>query len=504
MRIFDRSTQRKKITFVVVILFLIYAYLILAPLDWNISQLSTDFTITLFAIISSQTNLIPQNISSILIDLGFLLGGFMVWTFFFAQFVLPAQYRKERIKVPGLLFSSIGTEKGPAVFIQEGELIERSEESTRKGKGMILLDTASAAILHKKGEFTRAVGPGLVFTEKNEKISNIVDLRNQVRELGPSNEDKIFFGKDEEDPLAEDSDGKNAREARRLQTSGLTRDGIEVVPNIKTVFRLKTDSGEGGTQFGYRNESVKRALLHEAIIPGKNDGDNPRRIPWHWLPAHLAADLWREYLRKFTLNQLFDIEDIKFSETAPNAEKGFDKTAFNKIHEMIKLRLQQEKVPVLNEYGEPIEGEYQPSRENEILENHGIMVANVSITNLRLQDEEKLINRWKANWFIQAKKQEKNTEKMHQIRRQKTETKALIDISNSLISPIFQEIKRAETSDNAPPPDKALTLNELLRGTRINIVRDPNLNKELAGERSAIDDILEWLKNYENGLNEKT
>lgn len=426
----------------------------------------------------------------------------MVWTFFFAQFVLPTQSRKERMKVPGLLFSSIGTEKGPAVFIQEGELIERSEESTRKGQGMILLDTASAAILQKKGEFTRAIGPGLVFTEKNEKIANIVDLRDQVRALGPADDDKIFFGPEEEDPLAEDQEGQKARQARRLQTSGMTRDGIEVVPNIKIVFRLKNDKGEGGTRFGYRAESVKRALLHEAIIVGKNDGDKPRKIPWHWLPAHLAADLWREYLRKFTLNQLFDIEELKGNETATGAEKGFDKTAFNRIHEMIKMRLQQEKAPVLNEYGEPISGEFRPSREYEILENHGIMVKNVNITNLRLRDEEKLIDRWKATWLVQAKKQEANTEKMHQLMRQKSETQSLMDISNSLINPLAQEIKRAATT-GAAPPDAVLTLNELLRGTRINIVRDPNLNKQLADERSAIDDILEWLKNYQDGLKKK-
>ena len=500
---FDRSTQRKKITFVVGISFLIYAYLTLVPLGGNLSQLTTDLTTALIAMMLFQFKSIPSSISAILTDLIILSGGVMIWTFFFAQFVLPAQSRKERMKVPGLLFRSIGAEKGTAVFIQEGELIERSEESTRKGKGMILLDTASAAILHKKGEFTRAVGPGLVFTEKNEKISNIVDLRKQVRTLGPSDGDKIFFGEDEEDPLAEDPEEQKARQARRLQTSGLTRDGIEVVPNITTTFRLKTEQGEGGTQFGYRDESVKRALLHEAIIAGKKDGDKPRKIPWHWLPAHLAADLWREYLRKFTLNQLFYIEEFKGNEIATSAEKGFDKTAFNRIHEMIKMRLQQEKVSVLNEYGEPIEGESRPSREYEILESHGIMVESVGITNLRLRDEEKLIDRWKATWLVQAKKQEANTEKMHQLMRQRSETQALIEISNTLINPISQEIKRAENT-NTPSPEIVLTLNELLRGTRINIVRDPNLNKQLAGERSAIDDILEWLKNYQDGLKKKT
>ncbi len=158
-------------------------------------------------------------------------------------------------------------------------------------------------------------------------------------------------------------------------------------------------------------------------------------------------------------------------------------------------------VPVMNEYGEIQEDRKQPSREYKILNDHGIKVIKVVIDNLRIQDEKKLIDRWKATWLQQAIIQKANIEKRQQIRWQKGENQALMEFSNSLISPITQEIKRAKDAVE-PDPNPVNTLSELLRGTRVSIVRNPSLNKLLAEERVGIDEMVEWLKNYQDGLEE--
>jgi len=491
----------KRIIFVIAAAVTLYLYLNINLLDKDLTAFVNEFVNAIFLAVSFRFKDIPENVRAIGFDFFLCFGGFAFWTAFFAQFILPVHSLKERSKVPTLLFNSLGTERGPAIFIKEGERIERAEEGRRKGQGVVLLDTASAAILQKKGEFTRAVGPGLVFTQKNEKISNTVDLRTQVRIIGPADDDVIFFDEEDIDSLADNPDEQKAREARRMQTSGLTRDGIEVVPNIITIFRLDSEKRESNSQYGYCEESVKRALLHEAIVPGKNNEELSQMIPWHWLPAHLAADLWREYLRKFTLNQFFNIKEHQEAESIEENGDEFDKTDFNKIVEIINKRLTQKTVPVMNEYGEIQEDQKQPSREYKILNDHGIKVINLVIDNLRIQDEKKLIDRWKATWLQQAIIQKANIEKRQQIRWQKGENQALMEFSNSLINPITQEIKRAKDSEKSDP-NPVNTLTELLRGTRVSIVRNPNLNKLLAEERAVIDEMVEWLKNYQDGLEE--
>jgi len=102
----------------------------------------------------------------------------------------------------------------------------------------------------------------------------------------------------------------------------LTRDGIEVIPNITVLFRVNTGypkERQPGSRFGYRTgvrrsdrlneakdkDAIRRAILAEGINPNAV-ADSPRhRVAWNELPAALAVDVWREYAAKFTLDQLF-------------------------------------------------------------------------------------------------------------------------------------------------------------------------------------------------------
>jgi len=102
----------------------------------------------------------------------------------------------------------------------------------------------------------------------------------------------------------------------------LTRDGIEVIPNVSVLFRVNTGfpkDGQPGSRFGYRmgitkkdkeneekdKEAIRKAILGEGINPNAVLDSPRRRVAWNELPAALAVDVWREYAAKFTLDELF-------------------------------------------------------------------------------------------------------------------------------------------------------------------------------------------------------
>jgi hypothetical protein len=109
--------------------------------------------------------------------------------------------------------------------------------------------------------------------------------------------------------------------------SALTRDGIEVVPDISIRFRVNTgfpNENEPGSRFGYRTgitkrarakeeedkDAIRKAILGEGVNLNFEPGSKRRRIAWNELPAALAVDVWREYAAKFTLDELFTAEQV--------------------------------------------------------------------------------------------------------------------------------------------------------------------------------------------------
>lgn len=494
----EAKKHKRKIIYVILGVVTLYLYLNLNdPINMEIAEIPFEFIQAFILLIFNQRpDLISDHVITLLIDAFLCLSGIFLWSAFFAQFVLPTRTLRERLDVRSLVFNRLLKDRGPAIFIENGEIKERLDDREYKGRGVILLDTASAAVLQEKGKFSRAVGPGLAFTKANERPARSIDLHLQERIIGPRKEDMIFFDEETEDPLKDDQDKQNTREARRLQTSGLTRDGIEVVPNIRIIFRLKAnkEDSEGKTFFGYRPESVERAILNEGIAINA-DSEKPQMIPWDWLPAHLAADLWREYLRKFLLNQLFDIKEAHKIDGNSYEKEDFDRTGLNKIRDMVFKRLTQLEVPQIDDVGNIRPGKPVESKEFKLLEKHGIVVTEVNINNLRLKNENKLIDRWETTWLSQAKIQQSNIKKKTEQWRQMGKQEALMEFSNSLITPLHQEVSASLTSR----PGSAETLYELLRGTRTTIIRDPALNNALADERAILDVIIEWMKRNPNG-----
>ena len=351
-----------------------------------------------------------NNQGAIIIDTLLFYFWLLFWHFFFAQFVLPVQTLAERWMVFNRLVLYLFGKHGPAVLIENGEVRQHKKEMEIHKPGVALIDTASAAMLRTDDEYTRPTGPGVVFTNSStgttsgyEYFAGVVDLRPQSQPFGP---------RESEDPFAppgakEKEDAYDKRQKRRFLTSGLTRNGIEVVPNVIVSFQLNTQPGLGGTQFGYNGFAVRLAITGEGIDPDLPADDARRRIPWKDLPAFLAANVWREAIGMFTLDELF--QDLPPDFILPGAASGtrqlnhHSPTGLEFISAWVKVHLTQEVIDELDSSGRQT-GTRIFSPEFKILKERGIRVNNVSIANLHFEDtvEKELVQRWESTWYQRA------------------------------------------------------------------------------------------------------
>ena len=230
----------------------------------------------------------------------------VIWLAFFSQFVLPVQTFRDRQKIFDRLLTYIAGMHGPAIFFRDGQPIQGERENKKDGPGVLWLDSASAVVTRTDAAFKNTFGPGVNFTERGEKIAGQVDLHTQTHGIGP---------RERENPFAKTSEDQTdqafeAIQQRRNETSGLTRDGIEVVPNINVIFKIDAhpvrDSNLPGSRFGFDQNAVRLAITSQAINPDAPKDSYKYRVHWNQLPALLAADVWRDLVSKFTLNDLFE------------------------------------------------------------------------------------------------------------------------------------------------------------------------------------------------------
>jgi hypothetical protein len=262
---------------------------------------------------------IQAGLRDIFIDLIFIFPALLLlWIAFFAQFVLPVRTFRDRQKIFSRLLTDLLGGHGPALFIENGVIKEHSGERLKRGPGVLWLDSASAAVTRSAVAIRQTIGPGVHFMESGEFIAGTVDLHIQSQAVGPKESDRPFDKKSE----GQSDEEYHQVQDRRKQVSALTRDGIEVIPNISVSFRVDTKfptETQQGSRFGYRmgvtkkakadeekdKEAIRKAILGEGINPNIQP-DSPRhRVAWNQLPATLAVDVWREYVAKFTLDELF-------------------------------------------------------------------------------------------------------------------------------------------------------------------------------------------------------
>jgi hypothetical protein len=493
MRLSDLSSQIKKVIVVVVIAGGLYLYLTFGALSISVRALFFDFIKAILSFLFPQYDISPT-VRAIVFDVVFLTGiAGAFWIFFFSQFVLPVRTFTERYEAFLRLVNSIMS-PGPAIFVSDGEQKKEGlEKRDRKGPGVILLDTASAAVLHHRGEFN-PVGPGLVFTRANETIQSTVDLHIQSRTLGPEPDENPFAKQGE----TESNDDYGYRQTRRKQTSGLTRDGIEIIPNISVTFRLRSENPKGEPQFVYDLESIRLAVTREGINPKAPNDAGSYKINWDWLPVHVAADIWREYLRKFTMNELFEITNHEIHEISQTGSNK-PKTVFRFINYMIKERLTEERVPNLGDQGQVIGT--TPSSEYQLLYDHGIQVLNVNVSNPLIAEENKLIERWRATWLQRAKAEQKEIEKRHQEKLESGQKNTLQDFSFTISSQLEKELLAVENGKQKEAPNLVHSLELLARGTLSYLSKNQPQGPAIDDPKSDVIEIIDWLRSRRNGNN---
>jgi hypothetical protein len=454
-----------------------------------------------------------RTVQHFLFDIVFVGGlGFVFWLAFYSQFVLPLNRFGDRFKSFNRLFLYTIGAHGPAVRIENGRIVQRAGEERRRGPGVILLDTASAALLRSKTAFKRVVGPGVVFSESGEYLhQEAIDLHVKVHPnppLGPHPAEDPFAPQRKSRTDPEGDDAYQARQKRRMETSGLTRDGVEVVARITTALKTRSERGQGGTEFGFNRHSVQLALTREGVIP-----KDLRNVPWYEIPAYLAVDVWREYLSKFTLSDLFDTlsaiqprtpssqNDGNSEAPDPAEEAGLfgSETSLETIIRMVRLRLKMADVPELDASGRPT-GRTQKSREYRVLEDMGVDVLEVFISDIRLPQavESQLVYQWLSTWLQRATEEREAIEKRRGMAvilgEELAKLEFAIEISARICGFLVDDDGKRIKKKHLKHIDDRTSLELLLAGTQQWLLDRPELLRLLPNESEELAALLAWVR----------
>jgi regulator of protease activity HflC (stomatin/prohibitin superfamily) len=265
-----------------------------------------------------------------------------------SQYVLPVRTMKERRASFDRMTAYVSGGHGPIVFIREGAFVGSAEELKRKGAGVILVDGSSGVVLEKGRKFSRAEGPGIVFTEFGERMAASFDLRKQ---------------------------------SRSQDTHALTKDGIEIKTSVSVTFAL-----DPGDQVSPRESPEERDILgmgQARITPafpfnpdsafkayyGFAINDKQEMLQWDALPVVVATEYFRDQVSRYTLDDLFRPNDPQSSPVAALQTRLTD---------------QVQKAPLLRD--------------------RGIKVYSVSIGALELPDEvtRQRVRAWASHWQREA------------------------------------------------------------------------------------------------------
>ncbi len=487
-----------------------------------------------------------RNAAGIVFDAILLLVLVQLAVFFYAQFTLPVRTLRDRTRVSSRLWLHWRKAHGPAVFIQDGREIARAGESERRGPGLIWIDSASAAVTWSALGRKDVLGPGIHFTDATQAIGRTFSLHTQTCSLGPEIHDPVF-DKPGERASEEQLKQHAAIQASRSMVSWRTRDGNEVVPRITVVFRLDSEPVRGkgpGSRFGFSAEAVERASRAEGINADLDNGQQSR-VAWNQMPGLIAIELWREYLARFTLDELFSPTFPPLPDVPQPAEpllpidvpstplitkrnlfvrllrqrnnafeqwldrKGIGRpaslvetmkvdadqsdpmqpdrrcTALQIIGEMVQRRMTRAAVPILDECGRVLEG-HTISPDDLRLKDRGLAIQNVAIGDLRFDPsvEKQIVQQWNTGWLAEAETERQQVEQMERLAGQTGRQKALVEHA-LLLARGLQQVQAADTTS---------AVRALLRTTQNEIVADARLYAQARDEAEAVSDLIRWVE----------
>jgi hypothetical protein len=165
------------------------------------------------------------------------------------------------------------------------------------------------------------------------------------------------------------------------------------------------------------------------------------------------------------------------------------RTALQVINEMVKARLTQPEVDVLDDQGVRGVGTI-PSQEYMILKKRGLKVLNVSIGNLRFNPviEQTIISRWSTTWLKNAKAEGEQIERRRNIIQSAGHEQAIRQYADMLSRDLIQK----------KPEGVKDTLKTLLMRTRAIIINNDQLRQRMSEEQQDLEDIIKWVEESES------
>lgn len=302
-------------------------------------------------------------ISFALVAIFIFIAIFTFSLFAFSFFILPINEPADALNVFIRLLAFITRQHGPIIQIKKGVISNKHAGFIKNSPGLVLLDSASAAVISRTITYNRSAGPGICFTQKGEQILNSADLSLQKSWIGPLENENPFSLRQKN----ESDEQYRLRLKRAEDTTAYTADGNKIIASFNVIFKLRGDAGEGGSPFGYNPFSVKRALLKQSS--GSEENDHSFFDLWSGFPAILVVDIWKEQIRQYRFNQIF----------------SRDKSVLDDCLRVIQERLDLYHSP---EQKGNNSSTLNQSLESKFLDERGIEIIEVQLMNVCLPDEE--------------------------------------------------------------------------------------------------------------------
>jgi hypothetical protein len=176
------------------------------------------------------------------------------------------------------------------------------------------------------------------------------------------------------------------------------------------------------------------------------------------------------------------------------SDEPIKKTALQVINEMVKARLTQKEVPAMDDAGRRSDGT-NPSDEFKLLEERGLRVYSVSISNVRLNPslEDQLIKQFSTSWLKTAKDESEQLDRKRTVIEIAAQEQAHIKYATQLSREINEQAKKGK------PESKSLLKTLLLRSRAMirSGEQSDQLRRRMTTELQEIEDMIKWVE--ENG-----
>ncbi len=472
-------------------------------------------------------------------------GSFLLWLLLISfQAILPVETLSEVFNTAGHQIIYLLGQHGPAVFVQEGKILDPEEELTRPGPGVLVVNFNSALVLEREvgrtgclmmpsilirsffswmtktpsEPMSRVAGPGVVFKAADERIRDVVDLRKQSRaskgkisaytrdgiELGSVVFVVFTIGQEPETLELAYSGGRRPENLRIISTKKVGGNRIE----IKTLEDDDLDPEDRAAAHEYAripNQSrdakpfsllppwrlepefdekrVFKAVYAKALSPQE------KPEPWTELPARVGADVFRNLMSTINYDDLYNLHDATpGSFPIPRIKKRFKGMVRNLGLLNFRIVFHRELKPLPDGTYNEADLRASPSipfTASRVLRDRGIKVIIAGFNSpTPVSDEiyKQRLATWRAEWEhdTEIKRAEKELEELRV--RNHAHAQAQRSLSQAL-SQIFED---GEGTDEV----MALRVLQALEG----IAADPKTRQLLPGETiDMMNHLHHWL-----------